>query len=182
MSTPGFSAAASLRPTPITYQSESPRADLSRKFVPAQLPSTVGLAPNFGAGVDPRLTTQVGPRALSLSIPVYGNWCGPGFGGPNPPIDAVDQVCCRHDKCFDDRGFDDCSCNRDLLARMPAAITSSGVSAAGRAAGVGIIAALSLAPCLCHRACFPFFGCRDLPGPVGVPGVPGVHLCPPGFA
>ena len=181
VTTPGFSAEASLRPTQTTYQSETKRADLRPKFRPAQLTNTVGIALGPGASVDPRATAEVGPRALSISIPVYGNWCGPGFGGPDPPIDAVDQVCCRHDKCFGDRGFDDCGCNRDLLVRMPEAIASPGVSAAGRAAGAGIMAALSLAPCLCHRVCVPFFGCRDLPGPGGVPGIPGLHLCPPGF-
>ena len=43
---------------------------------------------------------QVMPQ---LSIPIYGNWCGPGHGG-GPAIDAVDAVCRAHDQCYGQRG------------------------------------------------------------------------------
>jgi hypothetical protein len=110
-------------------------------------------------------------------VPVYGNWCGPGHGGGAPPIDPVDRVCCQHDRCYGDRGTLDCSCDRDLVARMPGAIADGRTSAAGRAAGSAASALFAISPCLCHRICLPFIGCT------GSPPVPGIgKFCPPPFA
>jgi hypothetical protein len=180
--TPGFSAKSSLLRTAGTYQRGSPTEQFDG-VSPAQADPLEEARPR--TSTDPRSVAvpRVPSAAASIpSIPIYGNWCGPGFGGPGSPIDAVDQACCRHDKCFDANGFDDCKCNRDLIARLPAAIANPNVPASGKAAGAGILAALQLAPCLCHKACLPILGCHDIPGGLGVPGIPGVQLCPPGFA
>ena len=73
------------------------------------------------------LTTRNRTTRMTAGVPVYGNWCGPGHGGESgSPIDPVDQVCCRHDKCYDSRGYFDCSCDRTLLEALPAAIADPG--------------------------------------------------------
>ena len=48
---------------------------------------------------------QITPQ--QVSIPIYGNWCGPGHGG-GPAIDAVDAVCRAHDQCYGSRGYFNC--------------------------------------------------------------------------
>ncbi|UYZ11576.1 phospholipase [Brevibacillus sp. WF146] len=50
------------------------------------------------------------------SIPCfYGNWCGPGCSGPEPPIDEIDRCCMMHDKCYRKRGYFACSCDKKLV-------------------------------------------------------------------
>lgn len=39
------------------------------------------------------------PRGLSLRI--YGNWCGPGYGG-GPCLDEIDCACRAHDLAYGD--------------------------------------------------------------------------------
>lgn len=41
--------------------------------------------------------------AASLELPVYGNWCGPGYPakGENPePVDLIDLACKSHDQSY----------------------------------------------------------------------------------
>jgi hypothetical protein len=118
---------------------------------------------------------------LAQGIPIYGNWCGPGHSGPGTPVDAVDEVCCRHDQCYCERGSLDCSCDRELIANMPGAIADSSTSAGGRVAGLAATAFFAVDPlCLCHRLCVPIFGCTSAPFPV--PGIPGpLKLCRPPY-
>ncbi len=54
-------------------------------------------------------------------FPVYGNWCGPShpIDGTNPiPIDEVDAVCMRHDKCYAKKGYFSCACDNNLLKEL----------------------------------------------------------------
>lgn len=53
-----------------------------------------------------------------LSIPVWGNWCGPGHSGPGAPIDTLDTLCMRHDKGHAARGYFDCACDAQLKAEI----------------------------------------------------------------
>lgn len=179
MTIPAFTAEASLYRAGARY-----RRSLTAPAADAADAGSLGLAQ-----VDmPLLTTLVLPAPVQPAplsgLDIYGNWCGPGNSGPGAPIDRVDQVCCRHDKCYSDRGYLDCSCDRELIASMPAAIAHSSTPASGQAVGAGAIAVFTASPCICHRACLPFLGCRDIPGPGGVPGIPSgpLKLCPPGFA
>jgi hypothetical protein len=176
MTIPSFTAEASLYGAGARYR-QIPLA-------PAADAELLGLA-QLGTPVlpSPVLPSPVQPVPLG-GLDVYGNWCGPGNSGPGAPIDRVDQVCCRHDKCYSDRGYFDCSCDRDLIASMPAAIADPNTPALGQGVGAAAIAVFSATPCICHRACFPFLGCVDIPGPGGVPGIPSgpLKLCPPGFA
>lgn len=65
--------------------------------------------PLAGAGKDGMASTQ----GLSAGFPVHGNWCGPGHGG-GTPIDTLDTLCMRHDKCYAARGYFDCLCDKQL--------------------------------------------------------------------
>lgn len=94
---------------------------------------------------------QITPQ---LSIPVHGNWCGPGHGG-GPAIDAIDAVCRTHDQCYGNHGYSDCRCDRNLITSMPRAIARTS-SAAAKAKGAAIMTFFSVFPCLCHhRVCTP---------------------------
>jgi hypothetical protein len=37
-------------------------------------------------------------------MPVYGNWCGPRYGG-GMPVDALDSCCKQHDDCYDNTSY-----------------------------------------------------------------------------
>ncbi len=85
------------------------------------------------------------PRQLSL--PVYGNYCGPGHGDPTgntPPIDAVDAVCREHDLCYAHLGDFDSRCDQAFIESMPSAIAST-PSQAGKNAGLLSLLYFSLA-------------------------------------
>lgn len=50
-----------------------------------------------------------------MSVPIYGNWCGPGYGS-GTPIDLLDIGCRSHDWCYGKRGYYKCSCDQELAA------------------------------------------------------------------
>ena len=78
---------------------------------------------------------RIAPQQLSL--PVYGNYCGPGHGDPTeqtPPIDAVDAVCREHNRCYRLLGGFDYRCDRALVRDMPSAIADTS-SPIGKSAG-----------------------------------------------
>ena len=84
-------------------------------------------------------------------IPIYGNYCGPAHGddtGALPAIDAVDAACQTHDACYLQRGYFNCSCDRELLASVPAAAIIAGTPGAAAAASAiaGFFAGF---PCQC---------------------------------
>lgn len=59
-----------------------------------------------------------GMETRGVSIPVWGNWCGPGHSGPGDPVDTLDTLCMRHDKCYAARGYFDCYCDAQLKAEI----------------------------------------------------------------
>jgi len=177
MTIPGFTAEASLsRATPDDWWSRGSVG--KRKSVPPSGSSVP--APQV-----PDRSVQIVPASI-ISGKVYGNWCGEGFGS-GVPQDKVDQVCCRHDKCYCARGSLDCSCDRDLLEAMPRAIADPTTPAAGRAAGALIMGIFATDPfCLCHRVCYPsvpdFWNTDCIRAPFPVPGLPPLKICPPPYA
>lgn len=56
---------------------------------------------------------------VELSLPIYGNWCGPGHGGRsynNPyPVDVLDTGCMNHDLCYIQNGYFNSACDKTLL-------------------------------------------------------------------
>ncbi len=60
--------------------------------------------------------------SLPVSVPVYGNWCGPGYPASpwraGPPVDPLDAACMRHDACTAARGRFDCGCDLALMAEL----------------------------------------------------------------
>jgi hypothetical protein len=78
--------------------------------------------PGFSASATLRpaqvsAATSVARARVALVLPcIYGRWCGPGCGGPGPPVDDLDACCQGHDGCYDQRGYFACSCDRELLA------------------------------------------------------------------
>lgn len=111
-----------------------------------------------------------------MGLPIYGNYCGPGHGDPTgqtPPIDAVDAACRSHDQCYDQRGYFNCGCDRNLIASLPAAIAATPTTQ-GKAGGVAVMAYFNAAACVCStRVCLPFVGCATIP----TPGVGGHGPC-----
>jgi len=125
------------------------------------------------------VNSQITPQQLGL--PIYGRWCGPGHGGralnDPPPIDAVDEACMMHDLCYDNRGFFDCGCDRELILNMPGAILRT-PTVLGQNAGTAVMNYFMQSPCSCrHRVCvrIPLVGrrCRR----VTLPGFGGVGTC-----
>lgn len=51
-------------------------------------------------------------------IPVYGNWCGPGYGS-GEPIDYLDAACKAHDECYGQAPtYFDCDCDLKLINKV----------------------------------------------------------------
>lgn len=65
-----------------------------------------------------------------ISIPVYGNYCGPNHGDGNywvPPIDTIDLACMRHDMCYDPNVGGDylsCACDAQLIDDLLVALAN----------------------------------------------------------
>lgn len=53
-------------------------------------------------------------NAKVVAFPVYGNWCGPGYGS-GTPIDILDKGCKNHDICYGNVGYHKCSCDKTFL-------------------------------------------------------------------
>lgn len=170
MNAPTFTAATSLYPTRSRYQLTAVWAVGDNLEAPRTVATLVRAVPlKRGAGDSGSRTA-----ALGISLPIYGNHCGPGHGNPNTSwIDAVDQACYTHDRCYEQRGYFDCQCDRNLIAGMPAAIASAGTAAAA-VAGTAIATFFANTPCLCRvRTCLPFIGCLT----VTIPGRGGSGVC-----
>lgn len=56
---------------------------------------------------------------IGVSIPVHGNWCGPGYGGTKinspKPIDTLDTGCMNHDLCYMKNGYYSKECDKQLI-------------------------------------------------------------------
>ena len=57
-----------------------------------------------------------------VSVPVYGNWCGPDYpyspALSAPPIDPLDAACMQHDYCTAVQGRFDCGCDLSLMYEL----------------------------------------------------------------
>lgn len=50
-----------------------------------------------------------------MSVPLYGNWCGPEYGS-GTPIDLLDEGCRQHDQCYGRYYYHKCSCDVQLVS------------------------------------------------------------------
>lgn len=57
--------------------------------------------------------------SLFLSLPIWGNWCGPGHGG-GEALDLLDYACMMHDKDYAKYGYFDCASDLRLINRIDA--------------------------------------------------------------
>jgi hypothetical protein len=106
------------------------------------------------------------------SLPIYGNWCGPGHGSGRA-IDDVDGACKQHDECYDRRGYLDCDCDRNLLSNLDRLIGSRRINGRARSAAIGIRAYFSVAPCVRHAR----IGNRVIPIPsLPIPNLPNIRV------
>lgn len=114
-------------------------------------------------------------------IPIYGHWCGPGFGS-GAPIDAVDTACMHHDLCYGKSGTLDCGCNNSLVAELTKVLAlNPRISAEARAKAAAIIAYFTSTPCVQHIGRFPIPSGPGVPFPGGGRGgVPGIPIPVPG--
>lgn len=99
--------------------------------------------------------------AAEASLPIYGNWCGPGHGG-GPTVDALDAACKKHDECYDRRGYFDCDCDKSLTREVDTLITSRRLTGRARAAALAVRAYFSVSPCVRHAR----IGNRNVPIPL----------------
>lgn len=144
------------------------RANHSHAVTVAQVSnlSLVQLADNLGTELP--LLSGGKFANLDLGLPIYGNYCGPRYGdktGCSPAQDQVDATCCRHDVCYDQRGYFDCGCDCDLVRSMPSAIANTS-SAVGKAAGTAAMAYFATSPCVATyvEVCIPFTDlCKTMP-------------------
>lgn len=83
-------------------------------------------------------------QGLSISFPVYGNWCGPGYGS-GTPVDILDTACMVHDKCYDSKGYFACSCDRELITTIGDNLYRMGTKEKLAAYAIGTY--FNLAPC-----------------------------------
>ncbi|TES48098.1 hypothetical protein [Shouchella lehensis] len=52
-----------------------------------------------------------------ISLPIWGNWCGPGYGG-GPTKDHLDAACKEHDIAYGREGYFSCTADARLIARI----------------------------------------------------------------
>ncbi len=57
-----------------------------------------------------------------VSVPVYGNWCGPAYPASlsvdRPPVDPLDAACMRHDYCTAANGIGSCGCDIGFMSEL----------------------------------------------------------------
>lgn len=80
----------------------------------------ISLADSVPATPEDKLTVThqpTLPTTAHVSLPVYGNWCGPAHGG-GICIDSIDCACKTHDLCYDRYGYFNCQCDNDLITSL----------------------------------------------------------------
>ncbi|MDX8047026.1 hypothetical protein SH601_13615 [Gracilibacillus sp. S3-1-1] len=65
---------------------------------------------------DQSISDKVAVTA-KLTLPVWGNWCGPGHGEGSTK-DLLDKACMYHDKDYAEHGYFDCKSDALLILRI----------------------------------------------------------------
>jgi len=69
------------------------------------------------AYADSKTITLEDIVAQPSGIPIWGNWCGPGYGG-GPTKDLLDAACKEHDLNYERYGYFDCRSDIILINRI----------------------------------------------------------------
>jgi hypothetical protein len=94
-----------------------------------------------------------------ISVPVYGNYCGPNHGDPTfrqEPIDSVDAVCKRHDRCYDptqNGHYQSCACDAQMVNELARVAWNDAHTLSREALAVGAAMGTWFAqsPCYCRK-------------------------------
>ncbi|MVA77614.1 hypothetical protein GC722_16550 [Auraticoccus sp. F435] len=100
----------------------------------------------FNAWLDGRARPGPAEAAGALGLRVWGRWCGPGHGGSGTPVDTLDAICMRHDRCYASQGYLDCGCDAQLVAEITA--SASQMTPAERFVAAAIKAVFSVGLCI----------------------------------
>jgi hypothetical protein len=129
--------------------------DLELRLAQAQMTPSGVATPRAANGTTPMPPAVPGAvGAERLSLPVYGNWCGPGHGG-GTPVDDLDRACMRHDECYGRKGYFDCGCDAQLIRDIDTALSSGQVRLSGRVLGPLIRSWFTVQPCVRRVAGIP---------------------------
>lgn len=78
-----------------------------------------------------------GGNSRAIAFPVYGNWCGPGYGS-GIAIDNLDAACRSHDYCYRDYYYHKCKCDTDFHSRVISGLRRGLYSGSEKTAAYGI--------------------------------------------
>lgn len=95
--------------------------------------------------------TCTASQASRRDQPVYGVYCGNGNKDPSyatPGVDALDEACKRHDKCWDDKGRVSCTCDKALSAETAALTVRMDLSSHTRETAALVSAFFLQTPCV----------------------------------
>ena len=144
----GPTVAGSQAPSP---RSESPaprREGAPSRSAPLPRPAPQDEAPvplERPGEAEPPISERPPTRNTRL---YHGNYCGAGDNGPGlPPIDELDEVCMRHDQCYEQAGRPSCACDRALATGALVIANSSRFSRDLRARAASVAEAGQLMTC-----------------------------------
>lgn len=106
----------------------------------------VGESFNQFAKLDDNTTEGKKRVVRAISIPVYGNYCGPGtnFNTAGNPIDQLDKYCMYHDLCYGANGWGNKQCDIQLVTNLTTGLRNGTIKGA-RAVAVANAAILYFA-------------------------------------
>ncbi|WP_206426593.1 hypothetical protein [Clostridium sp. E02] len=84
-------------------------------------------------------------KTYKISLPIWGNWCGPGHSGPEAPIDTLDAQCKKHDLCYGREGYFACSCDIALIKNIAKNFKKMGTKE--KIVAAAVTAYFTAAPC-----------------------------------
>ncbi|GEQ62541.1 hypothetical protein M2904_10085 (plasmid) [Vagococcus lutrae] len=75
---------------------------------------------NYFAKLDDNSTEGKRRLVRAISIPIYGNYCGPGtdFNAAGNPIDQLDRYCMYHDLCYGANGWGNKQCDIQFVTNL----------------------------------------------------------------
>lgn len=78
------------------------------------------------AGIGTQVMARTTGDGEPSNFPFHGQWCGPGHpakGSSPEPEDELDELCRRHDLCYEQRGYFSCRCDVELARSIQSSRT-----------------------------------------------------------